>query len=70
MNLDIVIVHTFIWSDGIYMRPDGPNTLIHQSANINDAPREPPYRPHYRPPFTLFKFLGMYIGFKDGMFSH
>ena len=41
MHQDRGIVHMYIWSDSISMRPDNPNTLLIQSTNMNDAPREP-----------------------------
>ena len=34
MKLDIWIVHTYIWSYGLYTRLYGPNTLTHQSDYV------------------------------------
>ena len=45
MHSYIRIVHMYIWSDGLSTIPDDQNTLTCQSANINDAPRDPLHGP-------------------------
>ena len=39
------IVRTDRGSDGLYMRPDGPNTLNLQPSSMNDASRYPLHIP-------------------------
>ena len=41
MHPDIRIFHMYRRSDGIYMRPEGPDILTHQSASKNDSPSDP-----------------------------
>ena len=45
MQTERGIVRTYRCSDGLYMIPDGTNTLTHQSAGTNDAPRGLLYNP-------------------------
>ena len=59
----IVIFNTDGQSHGLSTRPDGPNTLFHQSAATNDAPRDLLYIPitwnpsRKRPDSTLLLHL-------------
>ena len=39
------IVHMEIWSEGLFTRPDKPNTLTCQSTSTNDTPRYPLHGP-------------------------
>ena len=41
----IVIVCTYIWSDGLSPRTDDQNALTLQSADTNNVPREPLHDP-------------------------
>ena len=41
MDPYIVILRTYIWSDGLSTRPDNHNTLTRQSVDTNDAPMDP-----------------------------
>ena len=45
MYLDRGIVSTYRRSDGLSTIPDNQNILIHQSADTNNAPRDPPHCP-------------------------
>ena len=45
MHQYILIVCTYIWSDGISMIPNNPNTLTCQSTVTNDSPRDPLHGP-------------------------
>ena len=40
-----VILSTYRKSYGLSTRPDGPNTLTHQSASTRNAYRDPPHSP-------------------------
>ena len=59
MHPDIEIVRMYRRSDCLSTRPDDQNTLTHQSADTNDAPRDPLHGPvtwnpaHTRPYSTL-----------------
>ena len=41
MHPDRGIVHTDRNQDGLYMKPDVPNTLTHQYAATNNASKDP-----------------------------
>ena len=45
MHPDRGIVRTYIWSDGLSTRPDNQNTFTRQSADTNNAPRDPLHGP-------------------------
>ena len=45
MHPDRGIARTYRRSDGLSKRPDDQNTLTRQSADTNDAPRDPYHGP-------------------------
>ena len=47
MHPDREIFHICIWSDGLSILTNEPNTLTRQSFNTNNAPWEPTLRTHY-----------------------
>ena len=62
MHPDRVIVRMYRRSDGLSTRPDYQNTLTHQSADTNDAPRDPLTGPVtswtiFNFEFTLFNYV-------------
>ena len=61
IHLDRGIFCTHKQSDGLFTRPDGPNTLTCQSAVTNDAPREPLHNHVTCSGVTLFVVDGTYL---------
>ena len=74
MHPDRVIVCMDIFSDGLSMRQDGPNTLTCQSTGMHDAPRDPLHGPvighHVYEIFCGLNLLrhGWYVGTRRTIF--